>query len=348
MRFSLVVFLLSTILHATFCAADPLPQRALIPCAAGAHAIVELSEGAPPADVGTIVSIPTSSRWPSFTATKWGIPGTVCATAVNAVHLLVSIEQGKGRTLSILPEHTVAPAAGERSFISLRQAAGTGFFGGYAPPTGSRAFVRRPDGSKIPLGTDAIPGEGDMIIIEYTEAEHPFLVDIENRPGGRVIAWYPRGPSIIARVMRPLAGVGRFGGTQFQGIGRIRANHPGVIDVCTSPRDSIGGFQILPFMHSKSTEMVSAWDMTQWLIIAPEDMSPLEGRSPLFRGSLIPGAQLADRLPTLSGTYGRRPLVLCRIDGGVWERLPNATDKNDNALRRVTHLRLYFPQPVPE
>ena len=209
MRYSLVIVLLSTILHATSCAADPLPQRALIPCTAGAHAIVELSEGAPRVNVGTVVSVPTSSRWPSFTATKWGIPGTVCASAVNAVHLLVSIERGQGRTLSILPEHTVAPAAGERSFISLRQPAGTGFFGGYAPPTGSRVFIRRPDGTQTPLGTNTIPGEGDMIVIEYSEAEHPFLVDIENRPGGRVIAWYPSGPSIIARVMRPLAGVGR-------------------------------------------------------------------------------------------------------------------------------------------
>ena len=33
-----------------------------------------------------------------------------------------------------------------------------------------------------------------------------------------------------ARVVRPVGGVGRFGGTEFQRIGRIRASHTGVID----------------------------------------------------------------------------------------------------------------------
>jgi hypothetical protein len=348
MRFSQFFALALAILGLSPCFAEPLPERAIIPCTPGAHAFVELSDGAPHFDAGLVAAVPTSSRWPSFTATKWGIPGTVCASAVNAIHLLVSKEQGKGRTISILPEHTVAPAAGESSFVSIRSPAGTGLFGGYAPPTGSRVSIRSASGRVAPLGPETVPAKGDIIVIEYVEAEHPYLVDIENRPGGRIIAWDSKGPSIIARVLRPLAGVGRFGGTQFQGIGRIRANHPGVIDVCTSLRGDIGGFQILPFTHSKSSEMVSAWDMTQWLIVAPESRTSLEGHAPLFLGSLIPGAQLSDRLPTLLGTYGRRPLVLCRIDGGSWRKLPNSTGRNDSALNRVTHLRIYFPEPAPE
>ena len=171
------------------------------------------------------------------------------------------------------------------------------------------------------------------------------MVDFENRPGGRVIAYGSDGVKVIARVVRKIGGVGRFGGTAYQGVGRIRASHSGVIDVSTSKRGEIGGIQIMPLKHAlTSKEMINAWKLTQWMIVAPIPGGPdLEGTEPLFKSALVPGPQLKDRLPDVWSYYGRKPLVLCRRDGGAWERLPDAAGKVDDALRDVTHLRIYFP-----
>jgi hypothetical protein len=186
----------------------------------------------------------------------------------------------------------------------------------------------------------------DTLVIETALPEDPdtWMVDIENRPGGRVMAWTKRGPSLVARVVRPVGGVGRFGGTEFQSVGRIRASHTGVIDIATAPRGQVGGIQIMPLTHAlTSREMINAWGATQWMIVAPlPGKGPLEGTPPLFKG-LLPGTQLNDRLPDLWSTYGRKPLVLARFDGGPWRRFPPLSGKVDDALRHLTHLRIYFP-----
>jgi hypothetical protein len=262
---------------------------------------------------------------------------------VNAVHLTLSVEKERGRTVSILPRHTVAPAAGEQSFIALDSPAGTGFFGGWAPPVATPVLVQRNGGALVPLEERGLPREGDTLVFEVSESESPYLIDIENRPGGRVLGWYESGPRLLARVIRPLKGVGRFGGTEFQNIGRIRANHSGVIDVSTTPRGVVGGFQILPFLHSKSQEMSSAWQLTQWMIIASPTDRPLPGTAPLFSSNLVPGSQMTDVLWDMWSTYGRKPLVLCRRAGGAWQRLPEASGRNDSALGDLTHLRIYSP-----
>ncbi|MDR1649486.1 MAG: hypothetical protein LBR71_04430, partial [Synergistaceae bacterium] len=65
---------------------------------------------------------------------------------------------------------------------------------------------------------------------------------------------------------------------------------------------------------------------------------------PLFKGTLVPGTRPdAEKLSGLWSTYGRRPLVLGRFDGGPWRRLPAITGKADDGLRSLTHLRLYYP-----
>ena len=90
--------------------------------------------------------------------------------------------------------------------------------------------------------------------------------------------------------------------------------------------------------------MINAWSLTQWMIIAPLPGRPdLEGHAPLFKSALVPGPQLEDRLPDLWEHYSRKPLVLCRKDGGTWEMLPDVSGKVDDALMDVTHLRIYFP-----
>lgn len=326
----------------SFAGPDGLELR--IPCRPGEAARALLPDGTS-VPIGTVRMIPVKTNWPAYTASKWAEPGTVCASAVNAVHMLVDVEKGRGRILSVVPAVTVAPAAAAGAFFSLEAPAGTGFFGGFAPATGSPVQIEALDGTLRPL--DGAPREGETLVIRTPLPNRPetWMVDIENRPGGRVIAWTKGGPRIAARVVRPIGGVGRFGGTEFQRGGRIRASHTGVIDIATSPRGEVGGIQIMPLVHAlTSSEMANAWKLTQWMILAPLPGRPmLEGTAPLFKGTLVPGTQLNDRLSDLWSTYGRRPLVLCRRSGGPWEHLPSVSGSQDEALRDVTHLRLYYP-----
>ena len=315
-----------------------------IPNRVGAFASALMPDGST-VMLGEVRSLPTKTNWPAYTASRWGTPGTVCATAVNAIHILLNVEKGRGRIISLVPQVTLAPAARDGAFFAIDHPAGTGLFGAFAPLTGSPVQIEGVDGVRRPL--DGLPKEGETLVIRTELPGRPdtFMVDIENRPGGRVTAWTKDGPRVAARVVRPIGGVGRFGGTEFQGVGRVRASHTGVIDVSTSPRGEVGGMQIMPLLHAlTSQEMSNAWKLTQWMIVAPLPGRPmLEGTPPLFKGTLVPGTQGDEKLCGLWSTYGRKPLVLCRRDGGAWTRLPSAAGKQDDALADVTHLRIYYP-----
>lgn len=317
----------------------------LIPFQVDAPVKVILPDGSEQ-QIGIVRTLPQKSKWPAYTASKWGTPGTVAASAVNAIHLLVGIEKGRGKILSLLPSDTIAPAAGTESSLVIEGKGGYGLFGGWAPPVGAPVRVVSSSGAERPLDDALLPEEGDTLRIDVTEMVAPYMVEIENRPGGRVFSWSKSmaQTGIIARVIRPVRGVGRFEGTLYQSVGRIRANHPGVIDISTSPEGTIGGFQIIPLNHARSTEMSGSWTLTQWLIVdSPDGKSSLAGHPPLFGGALVPGPKETERLWDLWSTYGRRPLVLCRIDGGPWTTLPEVSGRQDHALEHITHLRIYFP-----
>ncbi len=296
--------------------------------------------------LGSVTSVPASTRYPSFTASRWGNPWTVVASAVNAIHILVASDSRGGRTFSLLPSGTIAPAAGEGNALVTDIAPGHGLFGAWAPPVGSRVSLTGPDGEPWD-GMDPFPENG-WLSIETPGADTTVFVDIENRPGGRVVIWRNgMRPEITARVVRPLGGSGRFLGTIFQERGRIRANHPGVIDISTSPDGITGGFQILPLEHAASPEMHYAWDLTQWLIVGPlKGAGLLRGSAPLFSGELIPGVHKGEKLWDIWSTYGRKPLVLTRLEGGPWQKTPLSTGRNDDGLKKITHIRIYYPFTV--
>jgi hypothetical protein len=314
-----------------------------VPFEAGGRVTSHLPDGRE-FDLGGVEKLPEQTRWPSYTASAWGKPGAVTASAVNAVHILISVEDGKGRTMSVIPKETIAPAAGAGASIVLGAKAGTGFFGAWAPPVGTKITVSG-DLEIRPLESGRLPEQGETLVFSVYEADIPYMAEFENRPGGKVTAWSQSGAEVIARVIRPVAGTGRFEGTLFQDPGRIRASHSGVIDVSTSPRGEIGGFQIIPWDHALSSkEMQGAWSMTQWMIIAhPDGKSMLGGTAPLFAGGLVPGTSEGEELWDLWSTYGRKPLVLARIGGGEWGKLPLSSGRADSALKEVTHLRIYFP-----
>ncbi len=315
----------------------------VVPCHIDEQAYVRYSDGTV-TQIGKILAVPQSSRWPSYTASKWAQPGTVCASAVNAIHILVSVEKGRGRTISILPKETIAPASGKGNAFIIETKAGTTIFGAFSPVVGSRISLIDHKGMKKPFQVSELSRKGNSLVIDVPKTGKFFILDVENRPGGRLLIWDDHGVHLIARVIRPLGGVGRFGGTQFQNIGRIRANHTGVIDISTSPYGSIGGFQIIPLIHAFSTEMINSWKLTQWMILSSNDTEvSLAGKPPLFSGNLVTGTQTGEQLRDIWSTYGRKPLSLCRLNGGKWQRLPAYTGRDDAALKELTHLRIYFP-----
>ena len=304
-------------------------------------------------ELGRVEKIPVKTNWPAYTASKWAENSTVSATAVNAVHILINVENNRGRIISLVPSVTVAPAAEAGAYFSLDMPAGTGIFGGFAPLTGSKVCVRNKNNGDERILDEQILNSDDILIIRsefYDDSKnYPYMIEFENRPAGRVIAYKNSGVEILARVIHPVGGVGRFGGSIFQHNSRIRASHCGVICVTTSKINEVGGFQIIPLAHAlTSQEMASAWDLTQWLIISPlpeRENIMLEGHEPLFKKALIPGAQASDlkKFPDFINAYTLRPIVLCRISGGDWQKLPLVSGKDDNALKDITHIRIYYP-----
>ena len=175
-----------------------------IPCEVGGIATAILPEGET-VEIGRVKMIPSKVNDNAYTASKWASPSTVCATAVNAIHILVSVAGNKGRIISLVPSVTVAPAAVQWAFFSLDTEAGTGIFGGFAPMTGSSVSVEH-EGNESAL-TDA-PVEGDTLVIRSPLGASVYMADIENRPGGRVIVHGADGASEGSRAFRgkPISG----------------------------------------------------------------------------------------------------------------------------------------------
>jgi hypothetical protein len=169
---------------------------------------------------------------------------------------------------------------------------------------------------------------------------------------------------LIAKVLRPVWGVGRYDGTTFTGVGAINTNHGGVITISTAPVmppdtkeggavETRGGFMIQPSLHAREQNETSP----QVMVIGPKDRTAarLEGTPPLFEGYV-----------NLS-YYPDRPAnsyhAQVRIDDSDWEDVPEIVGKADDAFRPaylegcfartgkprtitkgVTAVRLLFPE----
>ncbi|MDQ3023476.1 MAG: hypothetical protein M3R04_03670, partial [bacterium] len=176
-----------------------------------------------------------------------------------------------------------------------------------------------PDGSGVvqPVTPAYRPAEGDLMYFRVERLKYnPEWIEFENRFGG--IIWvkelgvdaYP-----IGQVLKPVVGCGRFTGTQYADTGRIRANHPGVIDISTCHEGVTGGFQIIPRDHSMSSEMTNARTKTQWMVVGPlYALDPSwEGLPPLFTDYLYPAWTPSDSNdPRAADTYLSRFTVRAR------------------------------------
>lgn len=294
--------------------------------------------------LGRVLRVPSKVKYPAYTASAWAESGTVAATAVNAVHVCVSVSNGRGGIISLLPSSTIAPAAGSSSAFIIDAEAGHAIWGGWAPLVGDSVRVRRSDGTYRVLSRQRLVAADETLVIKVTEDDDmPYMVEFENRVGGNVTAFYPYSRKVIAVVKHKVEGSGRFGGSKYQRTGALRANHCGVLCISTSGFGHIGGFQIIPYRHSYSPEMKHCWGKTQWMIVQSTDGSPLTGRSPLFRGLFVPGCAPLEKLWDFWSTYGRRSTVLCRVDNGPWRRFEEVTGKKDYALGNITHIRIRAP-----
>lgn len=292
-----------------------------------------------------------------YTASGWAPAGKVAATAVNAVHIKIRQNGERGVMFSIIPKEFYEPPKDYKSYYSRNSSiitdipAGTGFFGGAESPfIGSPVLLERNGAAPAPLPELPeyyTPAEGDAItIVVERPVRYPVEIEFENRFGGFITVRYHGGESkIVGQVFKPVMGVGRFDGSVFADVGRLRANHTGVICISTSPVGLIGGFQIIPDNHGMSKEMIYARTLTQWMVVGPPGVTDpsLEGVAPLFRYFLRPvyfrmgaaGRSIEEMMAAF--------IVQVRIDGGEWERMPTVTGRVDDALKNVTHIRILFP-----
>lgn len=396
----IVLVALATVLMASAAIADrqPSPEVAAMNDERGAELFrirVENREGGEIAvsrDGGTSwvrigsVTLPATGVNPlGYTASKWADDGSVAASAVNAVHVKVAtaLETGRGIILSIVPAGQIVGAAREGlTSIATDIPPGSGIFGGGLAPYVNSPVLLDSDGEPSRISPDYVPSVGDLLVITVTEPE-PRLewIEFENRFGGLITVRFVGGEeSIVGAVLRPVIGIGRFDGTRDAAPGRIRANHPGVLDISTSPLGMTGGFQIVPSGHAGSPETGYIRTGTQWMVVGPVKVTDAswEGIAPLFGGYLRPDYRPDD---LLHDDWMRRLLsrsqVQVRFDGGDWEQMPriaidpaaaeDAPDRRQGrdglwriagslqphlpapaisnvALRGVTHLRVMMPR----
>jgi hypothetical protein len=315
--------------------------------------------------VGRALRYTTRVSRKGYTASKWVPPGHVAATAVNAIHISAGYnsEDDRGVVFSILPRDMLSASPTYSSFLSPDSSiytdipAGQGIFGGGgAPFVGNTVYLETPS-SLAPLSDGYVPARGDVLIVVIDRpARYPISAEFENHPGGSVTLVYADGSrELLGWVVKPVGGVGRFLGGLYTGIGRIRADHAGVVDIATAPIGALGGFQIVPFGHSISPEMGNAWRLTQWLIVGPlrEGSVLWDGITPLFWGHIRPDYLSSD----LSAPDWRVRLLsrfVADVDmGNGWQPIPSLRLSSDpnvalpewagSALSDMKRLRILFP-----
>jgi hypothetical protein len=309
--------------------------------------------------LGTVLQPATAVNEMGYTASRWAADGSVAATAVNGVHVKVrhNTAQDRGVIFSIIPHTPSAVGAAARapsSAIGTDIAPGTAIFGSLAPMVGNPVRIEL-QGRVESLPPGHTPTLGDVyVIVVERPVRAPVAAVFENEFGGLIYLEYRDGErKAIGTVLRPVVGVGRFPGTAYAGVGRIRANHCGVIDVSTSPYGEVGGFQIVPKGHAGSPETSYIRTETQWMVIGPiSALDPSwEGIPPFFSSFLGPYASPDDlSADDWLERYLGRARVDVRRNGGDWERMraysldPHAALPSwaRDALKDVTHIRIQF------
>jgi len=303
-----------------------------------------------------------------FNASKYGGQGTIVATAVNAIHLKSGQNQKENRAIiwSLAPlAETLAGRNSLQQEIAPQSAAytdmpgGTGLFGGpFTPFVGNPLFLDNDRNNTLtPLPDGYVPRLGDSWVFQVRRPRrYPREIIFENRFGGLITIQY-RGeePRVIGTVLRPVVGIGRFVGSFFADVGRLRANHEGVIDISTSPRGAVGSFQIVPANHAMSDETHYIRELTQWMVVGPVSATDpsYENTAPLFARFLRPRFEQDDwkNPDTVEGVAGRFYFDVQLRGKTTWQPMPSLwilANKPlptwaNTALENVGKIRINFP-----
>jgi hypothetical protein len=268
----------------------------------------------------------------SYTAAGWAQDSAIAATAVNALHIKLGTnpETKRPMTISVVPGGKTLGAATRApgSTIYTNLDGGSAIFGGgLGPYVNSPVFLANSQPA-VKLAPTYVPADGDvLLIIRYAPARLPRYAMIENRAGGAVEVDYGEGPVKVGVVDQPVRGIGRFEGEVLAAAGRVRANHPGVIDISTSPMYLMGGFQIIPRGHALSPELAYVKGAAQWLVIGPASPSDPDwaGQPPFFSSTILPSYR-RDDLTGGHRDFAQRILsrtsVEARFGDGPWEPMP--------------------------
>ncbi|MCB1219334.1 MAG: hypothetical protein H7A35_11050 [Planctomycetales bacterium] len=319
--------------------------------------------------VGHVLAPVSNYNKEGFTASGWAENGTCTASAVNAIHLKVkhNYETGRATIFSLVPiEFTTFDPKSYKSYFNQSSTlftditAGSEIFGGqWAPLVNSPLTFQRGEADWQRVDESYVPAVGDQMRITVSRRKYnPEWIEFENGFGGLIwIKELGMDPYPIGQVLKPVAGVGRFLGTQYAERGRIRAAHPGVIDISTSPYDVIGGFQIIPRDHAMSSEMKFARLKTQWMVVGPLwALDPSwEGLPPLFTDYLYPAFTPAFNADGSvnedvqgAAVFLDRFTVRARYrdseDPTQYELLRESVYLDYDALETMTHVRIYFPR----
>lgn len=268
----------------------------------------------------------------SYTAAGWANDSAIAATAVNALHIKIAAnpETQRPMTISLVPGGRTLGAAtrvpGSSIYTDLD--GGTGIFGGGLGPYVNSPVLLANSQPPVKLPPTYVPAEGDvLLIIRHAPVRLPRYAVIENRAGGAVEVDYGEGPVKVGVVDQPVRGIGRFEGALQAAAGRVRANHPGVLDISTSPIYLMGGFQIIPRGHASSPELAYVKGGAQWLVLGPESPSAPDwaGQPPFFSSMILPSYR-RDDLTGGHEDFAQRLLsrtsVEARFGDGPWEPLP--------------------------
>lgn len=306
-----------------------------------------------------IVTAPATQSVRGFSASVYADQGTVAAAAVHGIRIKVAgrreCTRDESLVISIVPkEFAVEPTGfgGHRagsSGIYTDIPTGEAIFRNLAPFVGNTVYLEK-NGAMSPMPDGYIPHDRDvLVIVVRVPARYPREIVLQNREGGAVDVVYPDGRETVARVERPVRGIGRFDATGYTGVGRINTNHIGVLTISTAPVasgqkdgapvETRGGFMIQPSRHGRE-----ASEIAQVMIVGPKSPRDpwLEGRPPLFYGLI----GLADD-PVSGNSY----LVTMKSEAGSeWQPFPPLVGKSDDALVRlpggkgaVSEIRISFP-----
>lgn len=303
---------------------------------------------------------PATTTAEGFAASVFCEPGRVVATAVHGIRIKTGgcreCAREASQTISIIPKEFAHTPDGFGGYVAGESGiytdipTGQAIFRNLAPFVGNHVY-RQVAGQLAPIYDGYTPRDGDVILIVVTvPSRYPKAMIIENNEGGSVRLVYSDGEVKVARVERPVRGIGRFDATGYTGVGRINTNHTGVLTISTasitsgskdgSSHETRGGFMIQPSRHAKTN-----FEINQICVVAPvsEGQQWLEGMAPIFSGYINLAYDPSDEHNSFD--------VDIKTDKSDWMPLPEMIGIREDALMHlpngagaVTDIRVRFPE----